>query len=215
MLHDMNSFQRLSLRRKSSVESSEEIMEALTTAMNTFPHEERVQLSCLKVMRHTLPATIREGILSLDNDSRKFVVSPQHSTYRKNTQGQGQNDKTIDSVVSLESLVELILRAMQTCSGSTPVQMLSVTILHDLCDSTSMDGPRVLDAIINAGGLIRLSETMTFHRRFPVAKAASGLHHKLSQYIQVLESISTISLTSSKDSLDDTITPIGECKDDY
>ena len=197
------------IRRKSSVEDSE-MIQALTTAMNAFPHEERVQFSCLKVIRHIVPSTICDEPSLPEKDMTSTIGEPKEGN-------KPQEDQALNRM-TIESMVNIILRAMQACSKSVELQILCVTILTDMCELSIVDGSRVCDAIIDAGGLIRLSETMTFHRRLPVATAARRLHQKLSQYMQVLESISTLSLNStmtSCDSLDDSLVIGDEYKEEF
>ena len=208
------------VQRKSSVEGSE-MIEALTSAMHTFPHEERVQFSCLKVMRHIIVGASS----SLQQQEQQRGDNNNHEE-SKSSCAEDDGDSSIKPDLhdmALDTLVEMILQAMQAYPRSVELQVLAVSILTCMCSddhaATSWDTHRVCHGIVEGGGLIRLSETMTFHRRLPVAQRARHLHDQLSQHLLLQQDLELLddsvlmmsstshSLTSpggSKDTLDNT-----------
>ena len=218
------------VRRKSSVEGYE-MIEALTSAMYTFPYEERVQISCLKVMRHIIVGA------SSSLQQQQPQRCDNHHTNKEETKsscveddGDSHNKPNLHDLL-LDTMVETIIQAMQAYPRSVELQVLAVSILTCMCSddhaAASWDSRRLCHAIVEGGGLIRLSETMTFHRRLPVAQRARHLHDELSQYLLLRQDLKQLddsvlmsssssssssstphSLTSpggSKDSLDNTI----------
>uniref|UniRef100_A0A7S2VAH9 Uncharacterized protein n=1 Tax=Entomoneis paludosa TaxID=265537 RepID=A0A7S2VAH9_9STRA len=180
------------------------LMGALTSAMDAFPREERVQSSCLKVIRHMLPSrsSFAEG---KEKELHQHGELLDHTAYSaedgKNGEYQDELEILLSGVDGVRGMVELIVRAMGSCPQSSQVQYYAVGILTNLCEET-MD-PQVCNAILDAGGLIRLSEVMTFHRNLPVALQALTLHGKLAQFAIAppkqsnLSSISTLTLDAS------------------
>ena len=183
---DLKMLEKPKRKRNSSGSSSideGDLMHALSSAMDAFPHEERVQLSCLKVMRHILPSSSNQPqILNafkagtpVDQQIQQRLLEDESKKVDSDDEESEASDQT---PLDYETMVELVLRAMQACPDSTRLHHLSVSILSTLCES---QGEEICNAIIDMEGLIRLSETMTFHRHYAAGSLAAKLMMRLTQ----------------------------------